>query len=362
MSYYEDDLHRRPGMAGSGIEQEFAEREAQERRAEAWRNEVADRVEGYRVRRSKKTLAGDYSMKLDFEPRVPARGSALAVEYFPPEAQPQQHSQPAPAGRTESAPPRTERFEQPLPLAERYEPPAPVMQPANPALWPAWMNPKYVPSFSPAEPKVLEFPRSLLFPEMQDPPPPDPFELAEPILQVPRILDVPETVAVEAPPLADVALGALGEEEEDDVVQEAGFDLPLQVASLIRRGLAAVVDGVVVTAYLALFALMILRGIHGLELSKPMLAAGLAIPVLLWSAYQYLFLVYGTQTPGMKLAGLRVSSFEGRSAGCGRRRWRALMLVLSFISLGFGFWWALFDEDRLCWHDRLTHTYLTTAR
>jgi len=350
MSNYEDDLRRQPRMAGTGIEQEFAEREALERRAEAWRNEVASRVEGYRVRRSKKTLAGDYSMKLEFEARVPARGSALPVEYYPPEPEPQ----PQPA-----APPRRMEYARP-PAPQPQFPPEPVMEEANPALWPAWVQPKTLFSSSPVEPKVLEFPRSLLFPEMQEPPPADPFELAESILQRPRILDVPETVTMPAPPLAGVALDPSAEDEDE--VEDTSFDLPLQVASLFSRVLAAVVDCIVVVAYLAVFALVILRGVHGLELSKPMLAVGLAIPVLLWSAYQYLFLVYGAQTPGMKLAGLRVSSFEGKVARRGRRRWRALMLVLSFVSLGFGFWWALFDEDRLCWHDRLTHTYLTATR
>jgi hypothetical protein len=34
-------------------------------------------------------------------------------------------------------------------------------------------------------------------------------------------------------------------------------------------------------------------------------------------------------------------------------------MVLSAVSLGFGFLWALFDQDSLCWHDKMTRTYLT---
>jgi hypothetical protein len=41
------------------------------------------------------------------------------------------------------------------------------------------------------------------------------------------------------------------------------------------------------------------------------------------------------------------------------RRWRALMMLLSGASLGFGFLWAFFDQDYLGWHDRMTRTYLT---
>ena len=32
---------------------------------------------------------------------------------------------------------------------------------------------------------------------------------------------------------------------------------------------------------------------------------------------------------------------------------------LSALSLGLGFLWCLLDEDMLCWHDRMTRTYLT---
>jgi uncharacterized RDD family membrane protein YckC len=33
-------------------------------------------------------------------------------------------------------------------------------------------------------------------------------------------------------------------------------------------------------------------------------------------------------------------------------------LLLSLLPLGLGVAWALFDDDRLSWHDRLSKTYL----
>jgi len=44
--------------------------------------------------------------------------------------------------------------------------------------------------------------------------------------------------------------------------------------------------------------------------------------------------------------------------------WRAQLrrrlgaLLLSLIPVGLGIVWSLFDDDRLCWHDRLSKTYL----
>lgn len=55
----------------SGIERVFAERQTLETvlqtQSEFWRQEVAQRVEKYRTRRSRKSLAGQFSMRLDFE-------------------------------------------------------------------------------------------------------------------------------------------------------------------------------------------------------------------------------------------------------------------------------------------------------
>jgi hypothetical protein len=32
--------------------------------------------------------------------------------------------------------------------------------------------------------------------------------------------------------------------------------------------------------------------------------------------------------------------------------------VLSGFSLALGYAWCFLDEDRLCWHDRITRTYM----
>jgi uncharacterized RDD family membrane protein YckC len=208
------------------------------------------------------------------------------------------------------------------------------------------------------EPKVIEFPRSLMFPEMCEQPTADPYELAEPMLDRPRILDVPETVAVPAPVLAGLALE---QEAEEEIASSTVFDLPLQVAPLANRVVAAAVDSLLTLVSTAIFGTIVARGIQGLELTKPVLALSVAVLVIFWAVYQYIFLVYAARTPGMQIAGLRISTFEGSAAGRTQRRWRALVLMLSCASLGFGFLWALFDEDSLCWHDKVTHTYLTAA-
>jgi uncharacterized RDD family membrane protein YckC len=88
------------------------------------------------------------------------------------------------------------------------------------------------------------------------------------------------------------------------------------------------------------------------------LAVSVGAPLLLFAVYQYAFLVYGLATVGMRAARLEIRRFDDAAASAGRRRLRALAMVLSFASLGLGIFWAFADEDMLCWHDRITRTYL----
>jgi uncharacterized RDD family membrane protein YckC len=83
---------------------------------------------------------------------------------------------------------------------------------------------------------------------------------------------------------------------------------------------------------------------------------------LFWAAYQYLLVVYAASTPGLRAAGLELARFDGTSTSRSLRRWRVLAAWLSAVSLGMGYAWVFLDEDGLCWHDRITHTYVAPKR
>jgi len=84
-----------------------------------------------------------------------------------------------------------------------------------------------------------------------------------------------------------------------------------------------------------------------------------AVPVLLWAIYQYLLLVYAGRTVGMQVAAIRLITFKGLGPSLRQRRIRVLGLCFSTASLIMGLLWALVDADALCWHDRISGTYLT---
>jgi uncharacterized RDD family membrane protein YckC len=81
--------------------------------------------------------------------------------------------------------------------------------------------------------------------------------------------------------------------------------------------------------------------------------------VLFYAQYFALFTIFGGCTPGMMLCRLRVLSFDGSIPTSRQMVWRSFGYVVSAGTCFLGFLWALWDEDHLCWQDRLSRTYLT---
>jgi uncharacterized RDD family membrane protein YckC len=194
---------------------------------------------------------------------------------------------------------------------------------------------------------ILAFPRSSFMPPVAVD------ELAEPVFDRPRILEAPEVLP--PPP----ALGGISIESSESPVDERrpGFELPLKPARLTRRILAGVTDAVFVAVAFAGFAYIFFRITAIVPPVPQALGVGAALLAGFWAAYQYLLLVHAGSTPGLKLAGLELTRFDGRAVPRKLRRWRVLASILSGLSLALGYAWCFMDEDELCWHDRITHTY-----
>jgi len=203
---------------------------------------------------------------------------------------------------------------------------------------------------TPAAPtaKIIEFPRSWT------PPPPRFDELADPVVDRPRILDVPDVVP--SPP----ALGGITIEpaEQPALEKRPGIDIPLQAAAIQRRVLSAIIDGLVIASAGALFGFIFWKvtGICPPPLTIIVVASSLGF--VLWAVYHYILVVYAGTTPGLRLAGLELLRFDESRPSRRLRRWRVLASFLSSVSLCMGYIWVFLDEDSLCWHDRITRTYL----
>ncbi|HEY6764534.1 MAG TPA: RDD family protein [Candidatus Sulfotelmatobacter sp.] len=326
-----------PSHSSTEAKLEKNNNEEEERESSAWRSELAKRLNLYRERRKPRPPRYP-SLRLAFDqpafhgrgaegaafPNVPGiiSANALALEVF--------HS----------------------PNSVGLEPEVPHPQ----APFPGDDGRSSVPkgqSGSPHVAKIIAFPRSN---SNAAPIPID--ELAEPVPERPRILDVPD--AVLAPP----ALGGISIEAIQPPATEKrpGIDIPLQSAPTSRRVIAGTVDAVIISAACALGGTIFWKvtGAHPPRLHFLILAA--AAPVLFWALYQFLLVIYSGSTPGLRLARLEITCFNGTLASRKLRRWRVLASYLSVASLGMGYAWVFLDEDGLCWHDRITHTYLAPTQ
>jgi uncharacterized RDD family membrane protein YckC len=132
-------------------------------------------------------------------------------------------------------------------------------------------------------------------------------------------------------------------------------------ASLDERRLAALIDaGCLFFAYGGFLTLFGSLGGH-FTLSKLSAAVYFATFAFVYLQYFGLFTIFGGTTPGMMLRGLQVVNFSGETPSPRQMLLRAAGYILSAGTFFLGFLWALWDEDALTWHDRLSHTYLSSA-
>jgi uncharacterized RDD family membrane protein YckC len=302
---------------------------------DAWRREVAARLSHYRARRRTR------------EPRYPSLQLKFESEPGP---APEPTLRPAPSRVREATEPVESvavpriRMEEPAGPDSNFSPGfSSHSAPSFPRILPA--------SSGEATAKVIEFASYAPALRALD-------ELAEPVLDRPRIIEAPELVP--PPP----ALGGILIEPVEEPASERrpGFEIPLQAAAMSRRMTASAIDATLVMSAFAAFAYVFFRINAELPALGKIAGAGALLLALFWSTYQYLLLVYSGTTPGLKLAKLELHRFDGSPVPLRIRRWRVLTSMLSGLSLGLGYAWCFLDEDRLCWHDRITRTYMAPKK
>ena len=304
--------------------------------ADSWRNEVAARLERYRTRRKPRT------------PRYPS----LLLPFDQPESW-SRSSRPAESEAIAIEPAQTERDFFFNSHAEELRLSADVVpreileleQRSNRSLQPHFEDPP--------EPsaKVIEFPRLAAIPVFHA------SALADPIfdIDIPRIVEAPE-ILPPPPALGGMLMEPAPPQWADKLAAEGPF---LEASGSIGRRVGAVlVDAVVLAASLAVVTAIFLR-VNPIRGPVTTLVAAVAVAtVALWMSYQYLFVVYTGSTPGLRVAKLQLARFDGNPLTRDARRWRVLASFLSAFSAGLGYLWCVLDQDGLCWHDRITRTYV----
>jgi uncharacterized RDD family membrane protein YckC len=133
------------------------------------------------------------------------------------------------------------------------------------------------------------------------------------------------------------------------------------VATLADRRWAAFLDSI----FLALTCLSLVGLFHWaggqLTLAKTDAMVYLTVAYLFFAIYFSIFTVFAGATPGMQLMGLSVVRLDGSLPDTRQLMWRTFGYLISGATLTLGFVWAVWDEDRFTWQDRMSQTYITAA-
>lgn len=153
----------------------------------------------------------------------------------------------------------------------------------------------------------------------------------------------------------EIVLDSGRQEEQPDFAAGTQAGLP---GPLGHRFAAGILDLFVLLLAFGLFTTVFYEsggrlGRRPLDLSIMALAA--AFLVIL---YFGLFTGLAFATPGQSALALQVRTLEGGMPDPTSAIWRAFGYLVSAAALMLGFVWAVFDGDRLAWHDRMSGTCL----
>jgi uncharacterized RDD family membrane protein YckC len=191
------------------------------------------------------------------------------------------------------------------------------------------------------------------------------FEVDPPSVSTEMAASVATAATVAAPWVGPEWSGIRLDEEQQahsDVVfpveeSEVPVQAALELAPMNRRLLASLVDfSLIIAIFLgcATYELSHLIALPPLRMLEMGSMVGLALTAAL---YMTLFFTLGKATPGMKYAHLELRTFSGARPGVLQRWGRIAAGVVSLLPLGLGAALSIFDEQHLCWHDRLSGTY-----
>ena len=127
-------------------------------------------------------------------------------------------------------------------------------------------------------------------------------------------------------------------------------------APFLRRIAAMLYDSLLVLAllFLATLPFVAIRGGDPVESDENLVYQ--VVLALVVYAFFVGFWTRSGRTLGMQSWRLQLQTREGDKVGFGAASVRFLASLLSWAPAGLGFIWALWDKDRLTWHDRISRT------
>lgn len=132
---------------------------------------------------------------------------------------------------------------------------------------------------------------------------------------------------------------------------------PLPRCGLFRRLAAILYDGLLLLAVLFFASALLLPFSDGeaVAANRPLLS--IYFFVIAFGFYSW-FWTHGGQTLGMRAWRIRLQGYDGTSINLWQALLRYLAAVVSWVTVGIGFFWCLVDRHQLTWHDRFSMSEL----
>lgn len=125
----------------------------------------------------------------------------------------------------------------------------------------------------------------------------------------------------------------------------------------MRRLAAIFYDSLLLGAIWMAATFPVLAFTHGEAIRSGNLVYTTYLLLIGWLFFSW-FWTRGGQTLGMRAWRIRVQTVNGAPLDWRQSTRRYLASVLSWLSLGIGFFWQWIDADQRTWHDRLSGTRL----
>ncbi|MGB7547496.1 MAG: RDD family protein, partial [Terracidiphilus sp.] len=149
----------------------------------------------------------------------------------------------------------------------------------------------------------------------------------------------------------------LDEQPDEDAERQGELAPALHLASFGLRLMATAVDAALIAGAACA---VVAEAAHHMQHPPGMKAAELGAMAALLVAgvvYYAVFFALSKSTPGMKYARISLCTFDDEIPTPAQLRGRLGAMLLSLLPVGLGVAWAIFDDDHLTWHDRLSRTY-----
>jgi len=132
----------------------------------------------------------------------------------------------------------------------------------------------------------------------------------------------------------------------------------MQNTGLFRRFAAILYDVLLIIAlwFLATVPFIAVRGGEPVETGENLFYRLVLFGIVF--AFFVGFWSRSGRTLGMQSWGLQLQTPDGRLPTAGMASLRFFAALLSWLPLGLGYLWQLWDEDALTWHDRISKTRL----